>query len=73
MKVTINQIKDAIRKIDGEGWDGKAINYIDDAIDSLAKLKDSLENVSVKGRDNVDALLGCMMGLDMIIGEEDDG
>lgn len=74
MKINLDVIKNSIRGVDGEGWDGKTINYIDDAIEQLEKLQESLENVSVKGRKNLDALLGCMMGIDMIIGkEEDDG
>jgi len=70
--ISICKIKNSIREIDGEGWDEKTINNLDDAINSLRAVNASLENVSVKGRDNIDALLGCMLGIDMIIGEEDD-
>lgn len=72
MTVNLTKIRNAISLIDGEDWDGETVNYILDAIDSLKKLNESLENVKVKGRSNLDALLGCMMGLDMIIGEEDE-
>lgn len=70
--ISICKIRNSIRGIDGEGWDEKTINNLDDAINSLRAVNASLENVSVKGRDNIDALLGCMLGIDMIIGEEDD-
>lgn len=70
MEVNLLKIKNALVKIKGDGWDGHTVNYIDDAVNSLNKLKESLDDVSVKGRDNIDALLGCMVGLDMIIGEE---
>lgn len=41
------------------------------AIGELHGLLSELDEVEVKGRKNVDALLGCMMGIDMIIGKED--
>lgn len=71
MNISLKKLKATLRNVDGEGWDGLTMNYLDDAIDSLGKLSESLENVTVKGRDNLDALLGCMVGIDMIIGEEE--
>lgn len=74
MNVSLLKIKDALIGIEGEGWDEHTINYVDAAANNLKALSDSLESVSVKGRKNMDALLGCMIGIDMIIGEgEDDG
>lgn len=70
MIISLMKLKNALEAVEGEGWDGKTINYVLDAISRLKELNASLENVTVKGRDNIDALLGCMMGIDMIIGEE---
>ena len=71
MQISLLKLKAALEKIDGDGWDGKTINYVMDAMDSLKALNESLENVSVKGRDNIDVMLGCMMSIDSIIGEEE--
>ena len=45
--------------------------HIDKAMDELCALLAELDEVEVKGRQNVDTLLGCMMALDAIIGKED--
>ena len=50
---------------------GQKSDKVDTAIASLEELGASLENVSVKGRDAVDQMLGCMMGIEQIIGNED--
>lgn len=43
---------------------------VNDAIASLSALQDELNDVEVKGRDKVDTLLGCMMAIEAIIGED---
>lgn len=45
--------------------------HIDKAMDELCALLGELDEVEVKGRQNVDTLLGCMMALDAIIGKEE--
>jgi gamma-glutamyl phosphate reductase len=67
--VTLYQIKDSLESI--EPCDGDAsTKYIDDAIESLKMASEALNTISVRGRSDVDKLLGCMMGIDMIIGKE---
>ena len=68
--VTLYQIKDSLESI--EPCDGDArTKYIDDAIECLQMASEALNTISVRGRSDVDKLLGCMMGIDMIIGKED--
>lgn len=52
---------------------GVDINSIENAIVDLKDFLDDLNDVSVKGRDNVDTLLGCMMAVEQIIGDEKNG
>ena len=49
---------------------GVSEHHINDAIEALTQLLIELDEVEVKGRQSVDTLLGCMMALDSIIGEE---
>lgn len=69
--ITITEIKETLEEVCKENRYG--VKHIEEAIESLKAAKDALETVSVRGRHDVDALLGCMIGLDMIIGEEKDG
>lgn len=50
---------------------GQNSDKVDTAIAALEELSEALENISVKGRDAVDQMLGCMMGIEQIIGNED--
>lgn len=43
---------------------------IDEAVETLQSLLDDLDEVEVKGRQNVDTLLGCMMAIEAIIGKD---
>lgn len=61
--VTLFQLIPALKKL------GVAETQVNDAIASLSALQGILDNVEVKGRDNVDTLLGCMMAIDAIIGQ----
>lgn len=49
---------------------GVGRSHIDIAIAELRGLLAELDEVEVKGRQNVDTLLGCMMALDAIIGKD---
>ena len=69
MMITLEKIKETLQNI--KGVDSNAIQDIDEVIDILRALNESLDNVSVTGRADIDAMLGCMMGIDMIIGEEE--
>ena len=44
-----------------------------EAIGLLKDLLAELDEVEVKGRKNVDTLLGCMMAIEAIIGEKQNG
>ena len=44
--------------------------HIDAAMESLFGLLGDLDDVPVKGRANLDTLLGCMLAVEQIIGEE---
>ena len=69
--VTIYEIRNALENLDAESGD-KGIEYIDEAIANLQAAEQALNTVSVRGRVAVDALLGCMMGIELIIGKEGD-
>lgn len=44
-----------------------------EAIHALQDLLNELDEVEVKGRQKVDTLLGCMMAIDAIIGDKQNG
>ena len=70
--VSLIDIKLALDGIQKESGDDFA-EYIDEAIEKLKTAQDALNTISVRGRHDVDALLGCMLGIDLIIGEENNG
>lgn len=67
--VSLIEIKLALDGIQKESGDDCA-KYIDEAIEKLKTAQEALNTVSVRGRHDVDALLGCMLGIDLVIGEE---
>lgn len=69
--VTLTEIKHVLEKLDAESGD-KGTEYLDAAIASLKDAGMALNTVGVRGRESVDALLGCMMGIELIIGKEGD-
>lgn len=70
--VSLIEIKLALDGIQKESRDDCA-EYIDEAIEKLKTAQEALNTISVRGRHDVDALLGCMLGIDLIIGEENNG
>ena len=46
---------------------------IEAAIKALKSALEDLETIAVKGKDNLDKLLGVILAIDMIIGEEEKG
>lgn len=60
------QIADALQDLVCEG--DKPSIY--PAITALRDIQTALDGLTVQGRNNVDVLLGCMMCIDQIIGEE---
>lgn len=63
--ITLKQIIPALISL------GVSVEHIEAAIDELRSLLAELDEVEVKGRKNVDTLLGCMMAIEAIIGKED--
>ena len=49
---------------------GADTEHINTAIAELTALLESLDEVEVKGRQNVDTLLGCMMAIEAIVGKD---
>lgn len=71
--VSLIEIKLALDGIQKESGDDCTTKYIDEAIERLKTAQEALNTISVRGRHDVDALLGCMLGIDLIIGEENNG
>lgn len=67
MNITLKQIIPALISI------GVSTEHIEAAMAELRDLLAELDEVEVKGRQKVDTLLGCMMTIDAIIGEKQDG
>lgn len=44
---------------------------VDIAISALEEVSESLEKITVQGREAIDQMLGCMMGIEQIIGNEE--
>lgn len=66
MNVTLKQLIPALASVGVSG------EHIEQAALELRTLLAELDEVEVKGRQNVDTLLGCMLALEAIIGKEGD-
>jgi len=64
MNVTLKQLIPALQSL------GVSVEHIELAISELYGLLAELDEVEVKGRTQVDTLLGCMMAIDAIIGKD---
>ena len=64
MNITLKQLIPALISL---GVDGE---HIEKAIAELNALLAELDEVEVKGRQNVDTLLGCMMAIEAIVGKD---
>lgn len=65
--ITLKQIIPALQTL------GVSTERIEAAMAELRGLLAKLDEVEVKGRTKVDTLLGCMMAIDAIIGEKQNG
>ena len=65
--ITLKQIIPALISL------GVSTEHIEAAMADLRGLLAELDEVEVKGRQSVDTLLGCMMAIDAIIGEKQNG
>ena len=67
--VNLLEIKKTIEALEYDGGDDP-LKYLENALDQLEIAYGAMNTISVCGRDNVDSLLGCMIGIEMIIGKE---
>lgn len=67
MNITLKQLIPALISL------GVEETHVVEAIGALTALLSELDEVEVKGRQNVDTLLGCMMAVEAIIGEKKNG
>ena len=65
--ITLKQIIPALQTL------GVSTERIEAAMAELRGLLAELDEVEVKGRQKVDTMLGCMMAIDAIIGEKQNG
>lgn len=68
--VSIKQIKITLGSIDVIDGD-TSTEHLDKAVAELEMASEALNTISVRGRDNLDKLLGCMLGIDMILGKKE--
>ena len=72
--VTLRKIYSALESLGILAGDKEsALEQIASAIDALKEALISLDTLQVTTRANVDTLLGCMMAIDAIIGEDNNG
>ena len=64
MNITLKQLIPALISL------GVSAEKINEAINALTDLLIELDEVEVKGRQQVDTLLGCMMAIEAIIGKD---
>ena len=74
MKFSIQLILNAIASLTiVDGDKDPILEQLSRAMDAASDALKSMDGLTVKGRDNVDTLLGCMMAIEAIIGEENNG
>lgn len=67
---SLRQIYNAVDNITALGGEKEEVSKsIEAAMESLKNALDNMDRLHVCGRFHVDTLLGCMMGLEAIIGE----
>lgn len=74
MGFTLKQIKDALSNLCVlNGQKEYALDEIDEAIDALNNVLQTLDGLTVCGRGTIDSLLGCMLAIEQIIGGDSNG
>lgn len=63
--VNLKQIKVTLSNL------GVETDKVDDAIKALEELNSVLDEKEVKGKDVLDQMLGCMLGIEQIIGNDE--
>lgn len=69
----LKQVKYTLENLDVIDGDNNTV-YVEQAMESLENAAEALNTIAVRGRENLDQLLGIMLALDMILGnKEGDG
>lgn len=68
--VNLKQVKYTLEHLDVIDGD-TSTQYVDEAIAALETAAEALNTIGVRGRENLDRLLGIMLGIDMILGNEE--
>lgn len=69
--VNLKQVKYTLEHLDIIDGD-KSTQYVDDAITALETAAEALNTIGVRGKENLDRLLGIMLGIDMILGNNNE-
>lgn len=67
---SIKQIKFTLGSLDVIDGD-TTTEHLDNAVAELEMASEALNTIGVRGRDNIDKLLGCMLAIDMILGKKE--
>ena len=72
-----NSIKNVEETIKGlsvvEGDTEEILKTLDEGKKKLLEAREQMEGITVKGRDPLDMLLGCILAIEMITGEDNNG
>ena len=68
--VNLKQVKYTLEHLDVIDGD-TSTQYVDEAIAALETAAEALNTIGVRGLENLDRLLGIMLGIDMILGNEE--
>lgn len=63
--VNLKQVKVTLANL------GVSSEKVDEAFSALEALLKELDTISVQGRDTIDQMLGCMMGIEQILGVDE--
>lgn len=66
----LKQVKYTLEHLDVIDGD-TSTEYIDKAVEALETASEALNTIGVRGKNNLDMLLGCMLGIDEILGREE--
>ena len=70
---SLRQIHEAIHGLETEHDLDETLTHLETARAELVTALDSMDKIPVTGRTAIDTLLGCMMAVEQIIGEENNG
>lgn len=65
----LKQVKYTLENLDIIDGDNNTV-YVEQAIASLENAAEALNTIAVRGRENLDQLLGIMLAIDMVLGKD---